>query len=264
MEAMWNTEPAPAGFALFAIPDTAAKVNRYEIEIPWALGLIATRSFDQPVEGILDLVAQSEQKIKDGLIAYDALQSLNKDRTDKVARQTLTAHAANLGHALLLKRYVDDPRTADAATIARAAADTVPDVATIFWSFRVMVALGFYFIVLFAVTFWKTSKRQFDSRGLLRTLVWSWPLPWVAIELGWMVAEYGRQPWAVDGVLPTFLGSSALSSAQVLFTLCGFVLFYSTLLVIDVILMRKYIGMGPVEALYPAASSINPAPVPAE
>ncbi len=86
----------------------------------------------------------------------------------------------------------------------------------------------------------------------------------MAIELGWIVAEYGRQPWAIDSVLPTFLGSSSLSSAQVLFTLCGFVLFYSTLLVIDVILMRKYISMGPVEALYPAASSLNPAAVPAE
>ena len=264
IEAMWKTEPAPAGFALFAIPDTAAQVNRFEIEIPWALGLIATRSFDQPVEGVLDLVAKARQRIKDGLIAYDALQRLGKDRTDKDARQALTAHAADLGHALLLKRYVDDPRTADDATIARAAQDVVPNVAALFWTFRIMVALGFYFIVLFATTFWKISRRQFDSRGLLTTLLWSWPLPWIAAEFGWVVAEYGRQPWAIDGVLPTALGSSSLSVAQVLFTLCGFVLFYSTLLIVDVILMRKYIRMGPVEALYPAASSINPAPVPAE
>ena len=264
IEAMWKTEPAPAGFALFAIPDTAAQVNRFEIEIPWALGLIATRSFDQPVEGVLDLVAKARQRIKDGLIAYDALQRLGKDRTDKDARQALTAHAADLGHALLLKRYVDDPRTADDATIARAAQDVVPNVAALFWTFRIMVALGFYFIVLFATTFWKISRRQFDSRGLLTTLLWSWPLPWIAAEFGWVVAEYGRQPWAIDGVLPTALGSSSLSVAQVLFTLCGFVLFYSTLLVVDVILMRKYIRMGPVEALYPAASSINPASIPAE
>ena len=264
IEAMWKTEPAPAGFALFAIPDTAAQVNRFEIEIPWALGLIATRSFDQPVEGVLDLVAKAQQRIKDGLIAYDALQRLGKDRTDKDARQALTAHAADLGHALLLKRYVDDPRTADDATIARAAQDVVPNVAALFWTFRIMVALGFYFIVLFATTFWKISRRQFDSRGLLTTLLWSWPLPWIAAEFGWVVAEYGRQPWAIDGVLPTALGSSSLSVAQVLFTLCGFVLFYSTLLVVDVILMRKYIRMGPVEALYPAASSINPASIPAE
>ncbi len=264
IEAMWNTEPAPAGFSLFAIPDVASQVNRLEVKIPWVLGLIATRSFDQPVEGILNLVAKNEEKIKDGLIAYDALQRLGKDRADSGARDLVAAHAANLGYALLLKRYVDDPRKADDAMIARAAADTVPNVTTIFWSFRVMVVLGFYFIVLLATAFWSVSKRDFGRRGLLTTLVWSWPLPWVAIELGWIVAEYGRQPWAIDSVLPTFLGSSSLSSAQVLFTLCGFVVFYSTLLVIDVILMRKYISMGPVEALYPEASSLNPAAVSAE
>ena len=60
----------------------------------------------------------------------------------------LREHAADLGYALLLKRYVADPRTADAATIARAAGDTVPNVGPLFWSFRIMVALGFYFIAL--------------------------------------------------------------------------------------------------------------------
>ena len=114
-----------------------------------------------------------------------------------------------------------------------------------------MVALGFYFIFLFAAAFWFTSKRDFSRRWLLRLFLWSLPLPWVSAELGWFVAEYGRQPWAIDGVLPTFLASSSVSVAQVLFTLCGFVLFYSSLLVVDVMLMRKYVRMGPVEALGP-------------
>jgi cytochrome bd ubiquinol oxidase subunit I len=91
-------------------------------------------------------------------------------------------------------------------------------------------------------------------------------LPWIAAELGWIVAENGRQPWAIDGVLPTFLAASSVSAGQVLFTLCGFVLFYSALLVTDVILMRKYILMGPVEALGLGPSPPAPAPsaVPAE
>ena len=84
------------------------------------------------------------------------------------------------------------------------------------------------------------------------------PLPWISAELGWFVAEYGRQPWAIDGVLPTFLASSSVSVAQVLFTLCGFVLFYSSLLVIDVMLMRKYVRMGPVEALGTAPQPASP------
>jgi cytochrome d ubiquinol oxidase subunit I len=163
----------------------------------------------------------------------------------------------------LLKRYIDDPRTADDATIARAAEDTAPKVAPLFWSFRVMVALGFYFIVAFAAAFWAATTRNFNRPALLKLLAYSWPLPWLAAELGWVVAEYGRQPWAIDGVLPTFLASSALSVWQVLFTLCGFVLFYSTLLVVDVILLRKYIAMGPVKALAPAVSAVETASVPA-
>ncbi|NLH81684.1 MAG: cytochrome ubiquinol oxidase subunit I, partial [Phyllobacteriaceae bacterium] len=85
--------------------------------------------------------------------------------------------------------------------------------------------------------------------GFLRLAVASLPLPWLACELGWFVAEYGRQPWAIDGILPTGLAASALSVPQLLFTLGGFVLFYSSLLVVDVVLMRKYVVMGPVKAL---------------
>jgi cytochrome d ubiquinol oxidase subunit I len=264
IEGMWRTEPAPAGLTLFAIPDSQAHENKLEIKVPWLLGLIATRSFDQTMPGILDLVDSAKARIKNGLIAYDALQKLKANHADADAREALKSHVGDLGYALLLKRYIDDPRTADDATIARAAEDTAPKVAPLFWSFRAMVALGFYFIAAFAVAFWAASTRNFSRPALLKLLAYSWPLPWLAEELGWVVAEYGRQPWAIDGVLPTFLGSSALSVWQVLFTLCGFLLFYSTLLVVDVILMRKYIAMGPVKALAPAAGAVETASVPAE
>ncbi len=130
----------------------------------------------------------------------------------------------------------------------------MPGVVPLFWTFRIMVGLGFYFIFLFAAAFWYTSKLDFSRTWLLRLFLWSLPLPWLAAELGWFVAEYGRQPWAIDGVLPTFLASSAVSTAQVLFTLAGFILFYSSLAVVDLILMRKYVRMGPVEALGVARS----------
>ena len=102
------------------------------------------------------------------------------------------------------------------------------------------------------------------ARWLLRLALWSLPLPWVAAELGWVVAEYGRQPWAIDGVLPTFLASSSVSAAQVLFTLCGFVLFYSSLLVVDIILMRKYIAHGTGQGAWACAAHRATAAVPAE
>jgi cytochrome bd ubiquinol oxidase subunit I len=258
IEAMWKTEPAPAPFTLFAIPDPTTRQNRYEIKIPWALGLIATRSLDTPLPGIDELVKQAQMRIRSGLVGYDALERLKANRSDAAARSDLAAHARDLGYALLLKRYVADPRKADDATIAKAASDTIPGVLPLFWAFRVMVGLGFYFIALFAAVFWFTSRRDFSQRWLLRLCLLTLPLPWVSAELGWFVAEYGRQPWAIDGVLPTFLASSSVSVAQVLFTLSGFVLFYSSLLVIDVMLMRKYVRMGPVEALGVAPQPASP------
>jgi len=234
---------------VFGIPDAKTQHNHFEIKVPWVLGIIATRSFDTPMPGIDDLVERAKVRIKSGLVAYDAVQRLKVNRQDTKARTDLQVHVNDLGHALLLKRYIDDPRKADDATIAKAAADTVPGVVPLFWSFRVMVTIGLYLIALFVAAFYFTSRLDFSRRWLLKLLVWSLPLPWVAIELGWVLAEYGRQPWAIDGVLPTFLASSSVSSGQVMFTLSGFVLFYSCLLVVDVILMRKYVAMGPLEAL---------------
>ena len=127
-----------------------------------------------------------------------------------------------------------------------------------------MVGLGFYFIALFALIFWDASHRNFSRRWLLRLTMWSLPLPWIAAELGWVVAEYGRQPWAIDGVLPTFLAVSSVSASQVLFTLAGFVLFYSCLLVVDVMLMLRYIRMGPLGALDLPEPALRPAALPAE
>jgi cytochrome d ubiquinol oxidase subunit I len=266
IEDMWDTEPAPAGFNLVGIPDTAHHRIDYAIKIPWALGIIATRSFDEKIPGINELVARAQNRIRSGLIAYDALEALRTNRDNPQAAALLREHANDLGYALLLKRYVADPRMADAPTIAKAAADTIPNVGTLFWSFRIMVGLGFYFIAFFAVLFWSVSWRNFSRRWLFQAALWSLPLPWIAVELGWIVAENGRQPWAIDGVLPTFLAASSVSAAQVLFTLCGFVLFYSALLVVDIVLMRKYIRMGLVDALglHTPAPTLAPSTVPGE
>jgi cytochrome d ubiquinol oxidase subunit I len=264
MEAMWKTEPAPAALTLIGIPDSEQRTVHYEVKIPWLLGLISTRSFTGKIEGIDDLVVRAEMRIKNGLLAYDALERLKKNRADTAARKELELRGGDLGHALLLKRYVDDPRTADAATIKKAANDTVPKVAPLFWTFRIMVGLGFFFILLTGAVFWYASHRDFSKTWLLKLMVVSMPLPWIAAEMGWFVAEYGRQPWAIDGILPTFLGVSSLSAGQVVFTLTGFVVFYSALLVVDITLMRKYILMGPAAALGLVGASAKPAAVPAE
>jgi len=158
----------------------------------------------------------------------------------------LKEHAEDLGYALLLRKYVDDPGQATAAQIDKAAWDTVPSVAPIFWSFRVMVGLGFLFIGLFAVGFYLAAKRRIArSRRFLRVALWALPLPWVAAEMGWFVAEHGRQPWSIEGVLPTFLAVSPIPVSSVAISLTGFVVFYTVLAVIDVFLLKKYVKLGP-------------------
>ncbi|MEO8803069.1 MAG: cytochrome ubiquinol oxidase subunit I [Rudaea sp.] len=246
IESMWETEPAPASFTLFGLPDVHDRTTHYAIRIPWVMGLIGTRSLDTVMPGINELVARTQIRIASGIKAYAAMRKLRSNANDAAARTEFLAHKDDLGYALLLKRFIDDPAQASAADIDKAAASTIPNVPVLFWSFRIMVGCGFYFIALFAFSFWLASKRRLDQhRWYLKMALWSLPLPWLAIELGWIVAEYGRQPWAIEGVLPTSLGVSSVSSGQVLFSIIGFVVFYTVLAIIDVVLMLRYARSGP-------------------
>ncbi len=246
IEAEWRTEAPPASFTVFGIPDVAARTTHARVSVPWLLGLIATRSIDQPVAGILELVARARARIASGAEAYAALQALRTAPADSAAQARFAAHRADLGYGLLLLRYTADPAQATPAEVDRAAWSTVPNVPVLFFGFRAMVVLGLYFILLFAVAFYLSSRRRLERyRWFLRAALVSLPLPWVAAELGWVVAEYGRQPWAIDGVLPTFLGASPVPLANVLSSLAGFVVFYSALAAVDAYLMARTIRRGP-------------------
>jgi cytochrome d ubiquinol oxidase subunit I len=97
-----------------------------------------------------------------------------------------------------------------------------------------------------SVAFWSSARNRIESRPwLLKWALWSLPLPWVAAESGWIVAEYGRQPWTVQGMLPTHLSTSVLSVGDVVFSLTGFLVFYTLLLLTELYLMLKYARLGP-------------------
>jgi len=109
-----------------------------------------------------------------------------------------------------------------------------------------MVACGFTMLFIFAMAFFYCATRVADQkRWLMRLAVWSIPLPWIAAETGWFVAEYGRQPWTISGVLPTHMSVSNLSIDQLWFSLTGFLVFYTLLLIIELFLMIKYVKLGP-------------------
>jgi cytochrome bd ubiquinol oxidase subunit I len=246
IEAEWRTASPPASFTLFGFPDVKARKTHAEIKIPWLLGLIATRSIDRPVPGIYDLVADAKERIHSGIQAHVALQTLRANHSDAQARAEFMVHRADLGYGLLLLRYTSNPSQATLEQIDEAAWSTVPNVPVLFWSFRFMVGIGMFLIVLFAASFYCSTRHSFERNPwLLRVSLYSLPLPWVAIELGWIVAEYGRQPWAVDGMLPTFLGVSTTSASNVWLSLLGFLVFYGALAIVDVYLMLRMIRRGP-------------------
>jgi cytochrome d ubiquinol oxidase subunit I len=122
--------------------------------------------------------------------------------------------------------------------------DERPPVLPVFLAFRAMVGLGVLFVALSAFGFWK-RKRLADYPWYLKAMVLAIPLPYVANELGWTVAELGRQPWIVYGLMRTRDAVSSLGTAQVATTLIGFVLVYGLLGAVDFYLLAKYARRGP-------------------
>jgi cytochrome d ubiquinol oxidase subunit I len=109
-----------------------------------------------------------------------------------------------------------------------------------------MVGLGFAMLGMFGLSFYLLARGRLEqNRWLLHVLVWSIPLPWLACELGWFVAEYGRQPWAIGEVLPTFLATSALTTTDIITSMAAYLLFYSVLLAIEMYLMFHFARLGP-------------------
>ncbi|HEK0798176.1 TPA: cytochrome ubiquinol oxidase subunit I [Proteus mirabilis] len=246
IEGEWHTEPAPASFNLIAFPNQEKMENTFALQIPYVMGIIATRSFDTPVLGLHDLMSQHEVRIRNGMKAYDLLTELRSGNTDPAVRAAFNESKKDLGYGLLLKRYTENVSDATEEQIKSAVKDSIPNVAPLFWSFRIMVAAGFLMLLVVAISFWTVlSNRIGNYKWLLRAVLFSIPLPWIAVEAGWFVAEYGRQPWAIGEILPTAVATSSLTQADILVSMgliCGL---YTLFLVAEMFLMFKFGRLGP-------------------
>ncbi len=246
IEAEWETQRAPAAFTAFGIPNDKEERTDYQVLIPWALGLIATRSVDKEVTGLKDLKKEHEARIRNGMVAYEALTKLKAGDNSLDTQRAFELTQSDLGYALLLKKYTPNVLDATPEQIQAAVKDTIPKVAPLFWGFRAMVGMGFFMLFIFVASFWFMARKQLaPQRWLLKLALYCIPMPWIASELGWFVAEYGRQPWTISGVLPTHLSTSSLEAGQLYFSLAGFIAFYTILLVVEMFLMFKYARLGP-------------------
>ena len=251
MEAEFETHPAPAPFHPVAIPNTAEMKNDFAIEIPYLGGLIATRSLDTEIVGLKDSHAKNEGRVRNGMVAYDVFTQLKaaKKSAGHVNPETKAKFdevKGDLGFGLLLKRYTDKVVDATDEQIKQAARDTIPNVGPNFWAFRGMLAAGGLIILLTFGAFVQNLRNKVtSSRLLLKALLWSIPLPILAIEFGWFLAESGRQPWAIYEVLPVGVSASKLTTGDLWFSIGLICALYLAFIIVEMYLMFKYARLGP-------------------
>lgn len=251
--AIWETQPPPVDFTLVGLPNDDTMETRWAVHIPWLLGLMATRSAHTEVTGIKDLVEEHEWRIRNGMVAYRYLQRLYNGQTTQENLAMFEEYKKDLGYGLLLERLAPAIVDATEAQIAQVARDSIPPVAPVFWAFRIMLVAGLLMLVVLCLSFYHNARQEIlEKRWLLRLVVWSMPLPWIAGESGWFVAEFGRQPWAIGEVLPDFLAMSNSPAGELSFSLMGLTVFYAMLGAVGLGLMLHCVRQGPMSLPAPA------------
>jgi len=246
IESEWETHPAPAPFTLIGLPNQEAQTTDYAVKIPYVLGLIATRSLDEEVKGLKELMNEHEVRIRNGMLAYGLLNKLKSGEQTPANIAAFDAVKKDLGYGLLLKVYAPDVVNATEEQIQMAVEDSIPGVAPLFWSFRLMVGAGVAMLFIFLFAFYQSAKNKIGQNKLfLKICLYSLPLPWIALEAGWFIAEFGRQPWAIAEILPTHIGVSSVTTEQLWFSIIAIAGFYTVLLVAEVFLMLRFARLGP-------------------
>lgn len=246
IEAEWHTEPAPAAFTLFGLPNQETMETDYAIKIPYVMGIIATRSLDTEVTGLRDLKVEHEARIRNGMIAYGLLEKLRAGEKTPENIAAFDEVKKDLGYGFLVKPYAENVVDATDADIAKATDDSIPTVWPLFWSFRIMVGCGFLMLGIIGAAFIQSCRHKITQKPwVLKAALYGIPLPWIAIEAGWFVAEYGRQPWAVGEVLPVSMAASNLAASEIITSLLAIIALYTVFLIAELYLMIKFARLGP-------------------
>lgn len=246
MEGEWQTEPAPAPFHLLAWPEQEQEKNAFAIKIPALLGILATHSLDKPVPGLKNLMTETLPRLQRGRIAWLLMNEISQgDRSPHILR-AFRAVEDDLGYGMLLARYAPDMNNVTPEQYQAAMRGAIPQVAPVFWSFRIMIGCGSLLLLVMLIALVQTIRGRIEQhRWVLRMVFWSLPLPWIAIEAGWFMTEFGRQPWAIQDILPTWAAHSALTVGQLAFSMGLILGLYTLFLIAEVYLMQKYARLGP-------------------
>lgn len=212
------------------------------VEIPHMLSILATHDFNGFVPGINDItqsgytsqqgetVKSGAEKIAEGKLALKAFNDYRQLRkTDPAAAEKaleeFNAHKSYFGYG-----YLSSPE------------NLVPNVPVVYWAFRLMIGLGSFVVLIFLLALWLGHRQQLERFKLFHyAALLALPCVYIAGQCGWIVAEVGRQPWAIQGLLPVNAGVSSLSSGHVVATTCIFAVIFTALLVAEIRIMLRAI-----------------------
>jgi cytochrome bd ubiquinol oxidase subunit I len=250
-EGQWETQKPPAAWYLFAWPDQKHEKNYLELQIPYALSLIAHHDLTKSVEGEKPLMKKFKVRIKKGRFAYQALMNIRKSivaggKPKTADIQQFNAYKKYLGYGFLLKHYAPNVVDATPAQIEQATKGSIPDVFISFFSFRIMLLCwGLTFLMFIFGLYYCYRGTIHKKRWFLWCALLSIPLPYLAAEFGWTLAESGRQPWLIHEMMPTHMGVSSIDLGDIITSLSGFAVFYGILFLVEMFLMFKYARLGP-------------------
>ncbi len=258
MEALYEGEKGAPLTVVGLVQPHGRPVNgelvRYKIDIPKMLSVMSFRDPDAYVPGIRDLLYGNEEH---GLLPTAEKMARGRAAVGELARYR-TAKESGDRETMAEIEAKFDPSTPEGEAFLReyfayfgygyleTPEQTVPNVPLLFYSFRVMVGAGMFFILLLAAVWcFERRNRLTEKRWLLRLCVWMIPLAYLASQAGWALAEVGRQPWAIQDLMPVGVAASKIPSASVSVTFFLFLLLFTALLATEVSIMLRQIKAGP-------------------
>jgi cytochrome d ubiquinol oxidase subunit I len=225
----------------------------FKIEIPKLLSFLGYRDFNAFVPGVKNLIEggypmtdengetrkaiSATEKIEKGKLSINALaeyKMAKENGNDSIQEQSLKVFRENFQY--FGYGFLHDPKS------------IIPNIPLTFYSFHIMVALGFYFVLLFALVLLFIYKNSLETKKwLLRLSIFTIPLAYIASMSGWIVAEVGRQPWTIQDLLPTVAAVSNIDASAVQITFWLFAIIFTALLIAEIKIMLKQIKIGPKE-----------------
>ncbi len=226
--------------------DEETFIAKVDVPIPKLLSLLGYRDADAFVPGIKDII--NGYTLSDGTVvpSFAERQASGTLAVNALRDYKLAKEAANDSLAAVHLKVLRDNYTNFGYGYLQSPEDLIPNVPLVFYSFHIMVALGMLFLTLFALTWFFLWKKNIENqKWLLWAAVFTIPLGYLATQLGWVVAEVGRQPWTIQDILPVQAAVSSISTGTVQLTFALFVVLFTALLIAEIRIMLKQIKKGP-------------------